>query len=70
MVEHKAAGAQHPEQRRGIGVDLRFADVLGHADAGDRVERLIGEVAIVGNADFHPFGEPGVGHTLACELGL
>jgi hypothetical protein len=33
--------------------------VLDHADRGDRVELLAGEVAVVGEADLDPVGEPG-----------
>ena len=40
-----------------VDVDLRVADVLDHADAGDRVEALAGEVAVVHHPDLDPVGD-------------
>ena len=70
MVEHEPTRTEHAEERRRIGVHLRFADVLRHADARDRVERLIAELAVVGHADLDALGQPGVGNALARELSL
>jgi hypothetical protein len=44
--------------------------VLDHADARDRVERLAGQLAVVGEADLDALVEPGLRHASACELGL
>ncbi len=70
MVEQTAAGAQHARQAGGVQVDPLLADVLDHADARDRVERLAGELAIVRDADLDPVGDAGLMSTLARELGL
>ena len=41
-----------------VEVDLARADVLDHADAGDRVEGLVGELAVVGEADLDASSSP------------
>jgi hypothetical protein len=62
VVEQAAAGVEQPGQGLGVDVDVGRADVLDHADAGDRVERLGVELAIVGHADLDPVLEAALGH--------
>src|SRR5438309_2158987 len=38
VVQQRPSRSQQPEQRAGVQVDLLLPHVLGHADAGDRVE--------------------------------
>ena len=54
----------------GVDVDLLLADVLDHADAGDRVERLAVELAVVHDADLDPVGDARALGALAGQLGL
>ena len=51
VVEQPPAWLQQPRQAGRIGVDLVLADVLDHADARDRVERLAAQLAIVGHLE-------------------
>jgi len=44
--------------------------VLDHADARDRIERLISELAVVGDANLDPVLEARVGDHLTSEPGL
>ncbi len=46
------------------------ADVLRHADRGDRVEALVAELPVVLKADVHPVGDAGIDDALAGEVGL
>ena len=46
------------------------ADVLDHADAGDRVERLAGQLAVVHDADVDPVADARLGRPLARQRGL
>src|SRR4051812_9298112 len=57
VVEQLAARLQQRLQPPGVLVDLRVADVLDHADAGDRVEALAGQLAVVGDADVDLVGD-------------
>jgi hypothetical protein len=41
--------------------------VLDHADRSDRVELLAGQIAVVGDADLDPVGDPGRCRALARE---
>ena len=70
VVQQQPAGAQQREQRARVQVDLALADVLGHADARDRIERA---AAAAGGSPRRgsrrgPPGPPR--HPLARELGL
>ena len=49
---------------------LTRADVLDHADRGDRVERLAGELAVVHDADVDRSPTPASAARCARELGL
>ena len=51
VVEQPAPGAQERREPRGVRVDVRAADVLDHADRGDLVVGLAGEVAPVHDVD-------------------
>jgi hypothetical protein len=62
VLQQSAARSKHPRELGGVGVDLAGADVLGHADARDRVEGLAGQLAVVRDADLDPVLEPELGH--------
>jgi hypothetical protein len=51
VVQKPPICRQHAPQPARVDVDLRLADVLDHADAGDRVELLAVQFAVVGDAD-------------------
>ena len=70
VVEEQPAGTQQRVHGARIGVELLAADVLVHADAGDLVERAVGDLAVVADADLDAVGEAGGLDPLACELGL
>ncbi len=70
VVQHPAARRQHPGDPSRILVDPRLADVLDHADAGHRVEGVLGQVSVVHDADLDPIGNPGLPGSLAGQLGL
>jgi hypothetical protein len=70
VVEKAAARAEHRGELLGVDVDLGFADVLDHPDGGDCVEVLAGELAVVLDANLDSVRQPGLGLTLARELGL
>ena len=70
VVEQPAAGTQQPMQSAGVDVDPLLAHVLDHADAGDRVERPVGDLAVIGHADLDPVGHAGLANPLAGQLGL
>ena len=57
VVEQPAARLQQARERAGVGVDVHAPDVLHHADAGDRVERLAAQLAVVGHADLDAVGD-------------
>jgi len=56
MVEHAAAGAHELDELARVGVDLARADVFHHADAPDRVEGPVVDLAVVLDADLDPVG--------------
>ena len=61
------SSARRLEQRRQrmrVLVDLDRADVLDHADAGDLVVRLAGQLAVVRDADVHQVADPRLGRAL------
>jgi hypothetical protein len=70
VVEQAPAGRQQLRERAGVAIDLGVADVLDHADAGDRVIRPVVELTVVGEADLDAVGDAGLGHPPARELGL
>ena len=70
MVQQRPAGPQQTEQRLRVHVDLGFADVLGHADARDRVKRRLRQLPVVLHADLDLLAEARLRDALARELGL
>ena len=63
-------GFSSGDQLRHVGVDVRRADVLDHADRGDRVERLAGDLAVVHDADVDLVGDARRRGALARQRGL
>ena len=57
-------------QPHGVNVDLLLPHVLDHPDAGDRVERPVGHLAVVGHADLDPVGHAGLANPFAGQLSL
>src|SRR6188472_3831262 len=47
VVEQAPTRLEQAGQGAGVDVDLGLANVLDHADAGDRVEALAGQVAVI-----------------------
>jgi hypothetical protein len=70
VVQQQPARLQHREQRAGVIVDLRLPDVLGHADARDRVVGLAGQLAVVGDPDLDAVGDPRLLDQPPRQLGL
>jgi len=70
MVEEPPAGLEEARQAVGIQIDPLVTDVLDHADAGDRVEPLAGEVAVVEHADGYPLLQTGLAYACPSERGL
>ena len=70
VVEEQPARPQQPAHRVDVGVELRAADVLVHADARDLVERLLVELAVVEHAHLDAVGQPGLRDAPARELRL
>jgi hypothetical protein len=70
VVEQPPPGPQYRGELSRVGVDVCAADVLDHADRGDRIELLAGKVAVVADADLDPVGEPRRRRPLARERGL
>ena len=60
VVEQLRAGPQRAAQAPGVLVHLLGADVLDHADRGDGVERLAGELAVVDDAEVGAVRDPGL----------
>ena len=58
-LSRRPPGSQQRGEPLGVEVDPLAADVLDHADAGDRVEPLAGEVAVVHDPDLDPVADPG-----------
>ena len=61
MSERSPARAQQPRHLRGVGVDLARVDVLDDADVRDRIEPLVSELAVVGDANLDLVLEDRVG---------
>ena len=57
VVEQPPARLEQAGEGARVDVDLGRADVLDHADAGDRVEALAGQVAVVHDPDLDPVGD-------------
>ena len=53
-LSSRPPGAQQRVQVRGVSGSRAQPDVLGHADAGDGVERAVGDVAVVLHPDLDP----------------
>ena len=72
MVEQPAPRLQQTGELARVKVDLVGADVLDHADRGDRVVALSrrAEIAVVGDADLHAVLKARLGHAPARQLGL
>ena len=70
MVEQPAAGPEQLVQPASVDVDLLDAHVLDHPDAGDRVERAVGHLAVVGDADLDAVGHAGLARPLGRQLRL
>ena len=71
-LSRRPPGSSRPARVLGVDLDLGGADVLDHADAGDRVEALAaaGEVAVVHHPDLDPVGDAGLLGPLPRLLGL
>ena len=70
MVEQPPLRTQQGEQVGGVHGQHRHPDVLGHADARDRVVRAVGDVAVVLDADVDQVGDALGGHPLLGVGGL
>src|SRR5680860_177466 len=60
VVEQAAAGGDQLGQPLRVHLDLSITDVLDHADRGDRIEALAGDLAIVLGPDLDPVGDAGL----------
>ena len=69
-LSSRPPGAQQVGEAAGVEVDPLPADVLDHADAGDRVEAGLGQLAVVGDADLDPVGDAGCRGPLPRQPGL
>src|SRR5690606_32768760 len=65
VVEQPPAGRQEAVQVAGVLQVAGGADVLGHADGGDRVEGAVGDVPVVLHPDLHPVGQALLGDAFA-----
>ncbi|MCY1243611.1 hypothetical protein D9M72_566350 [compost metagenome] len=65
MVKQPAAGPQQVVELGDVTGDLLAADVFGHADGADRIERSVVHVAVVLDPDVHAICQARVGHALA-----
>ena len=70
VVEKPSARWQQRCETLSVGVDPPRPDVFDHADAGDRVEALAGEIAVVHHADLDPIAKARRGDPLACNSRL
>ena len=70
VVEERPSGPKQLEERGCVEVDLVLADVLGHADARDRVKGTLRQEPVIREADLDPVGDAGGGDLLAGQLGL
>ena len=69
-LSSRPVGLEQVAQALGVRVDLDVADVLDHADRGDRVEALAGQLAPVLHADVDAVGDAGLLGARAGALGL
>src|SRR3954447_18940005 len=60
VVQQPSASRQQGAELRGVLVDPFFADVLDHADAGDRVELLAADLAVVLHSDVDLVADAGL----------
>ena len=60
MVEQPSVRLQKAREPLRVDVDAVVADVLDHSDAGDRVEGLAGQVAVVHHAYLDPITHAGL----------
>ncbi len=70
VIEHPPARLEHAGDPSRVLVDLPFANVLDHADAGHRVEPLLAQVAVVHHLELDPIADPGLAGPLGRQLGL
>ena len=71
MVQQPPARAQRGSEPPRVEVDVDAADMLDHADRGDRVEvTQLDDVAVVGDADVELVGKPFGGAPLPRDGGL
>src|SRR4051812_4615119 len=70
MVEDPPVVDDQRAQLRRVLVDALLADVLDHADAGDRVEPLTADLTVVLDANVDLVGNAGFGGTLTRDPGL
>ncbi len=70
VVEDSAAGLQHAGDLARVLVDLRLADVLDHADAGDRIEAFLAQVAVIHHPELDPVVHSGLARQLLRQLRL
>src|ERR1700723_3598530 len=68
MSEQQTARAQQSGEGAGVAVDLASPDVLDHPDTRDRVEGLLGDLAVVAHADLDAIAEARGRNSLAGEL--
>ena len=66
MVQQPTSGPEQVVERLEVRPHPLVADVLGHADRRDRVERSVTNGSVVLDADLHPIAEPEVGDPAAC----
>ncbi len=70
VVQQPSLGAQQREQVVCVPREVIRSDVLGHADARDRVERPVVDFAVVLDSDLDQISDAGIGHAFAGILGL
>src|SRR5258708_22351043 len=70
VVQHAAARAYQPAQRREVLVELRRAHVFEHSDRADRVEGSVAHVAVILHPDLDPILQSGLSNCAPGPLGL
>ena len=70
MVQQPAFWPKDTAQHREVLLDLPMADVLGHPDGRDRIERLAGELPVVLQPDLDAIRDTRLGHSEPGELCL
>ena len=70
VVEQPPASSQQARQACGVDVDPLLPHVLDHADAGDGVELLARQLAIVGHPELDQVGDARLVGPLAGQFGL